>query len=366
MTTDMRLEHKGGARIARLANTLGNSTADLTITCDDLTGWPTGSTGPFFACIGRGTATEEKVLCLSRSGNVLTVYNSGGDNGRARDNTVITSHAINDTIEHIFTADEADRANAHIEATSGVHGRTGALVGTTDTQTLTGKTMSGASNTFSNIPQSAITGLVADLAAKIAASIVDAKGDLIVATAADTVARLAVGANDRYLRADSGEASGLEWAAPMWAAELVGSADPSAAASVTLEDVLFADHVTLIVYDLILSSSSSTLLARMSDGGVDASGANYNYGGYSAATGQTSAVVGFLNADGSQGTIHVARGNNAAKTRFMGVCASGIGAPVAAHQAAAHDVATAYPDLTLFPGAGTMTGRIRAYKIRNA
>lgn len=46
----------------------------------------------------------------------------------------------------------------------------------------------------------------------IAATIVDAKGDLIVATAADTVARKAVGANKRVLRANSAQSDGLEWA----------------------------------------------------------------------------------------------------------------------------------------------------------
>jgi hypothetical protein len=45
-------------------------------------------------------------------------------------------------------------------------------------------------------------------------TIVDAKGDLIAATAADTPARLAVGANDTILTADSSTATGLKWAAP--------------------------------------------------------------------------------------------------------------------------------------------------------
>jgi hypothetical protein len=50
--------------------------------------------------------------------------------------------------------------------------------------------------------------------AGIAKSIVDAKGDIIAATAADTVARLAVGANDQVLTADSSTATGLKWATP--------------------------------------------------------------------------------------------------------------------------------------------------------
>lgn len=45
----------------------------------------------------------------------------------------------------------------------------------------------------------------------IAATIVDAKGDIIAATAADTVARLAVGTNGQVLTAASGQATGLQW-----------------------------------------------------------------------------------------------------------------------------------------------------------
>jgi hypothetical protein len=43
-------------------------------------------------------------------------------------------------------------------------------------------------------------------------TIVDAKGDIIAATAADTVTRLAVGANGTVLKANSATATGLEWA----------------------------------------------------------------------------------------------------------------------------------------------------------
>lgn len=47
---------------------------------------------------------------------------------------------------------------------------------------------------------------------EIQKTIVDAKGDLIVGTANDTVARLGVGADASYLVADSTQATGLNWA----------------------------------------------------------------------------------------------------------------------------------------------------------
>jgi len=42
-------------------------------------------------------------------------------------------------------------------------------------------------------------------------TILDAKGDLIVATAADTPARLAVGSNNQTLLADSAQSTGVKW-----------------------------------------------------------------------------------------------------------------------------------------------------------
>jgi hypothetical protein len=46
------------------------------------------------------------------------------------------------------------------------------------------------------------------------ATAIDAKGDLVPGTGADTFARLAVGANGTVLTADSAETTGLKWATP--------------------------------------------------------------------------------------------------------------------------------------------------------
>jgi hypothetical protein len=71
----------------------------------------------------------------------------------------------------------------------------------------TGQVLSKASNTDMDF-----TWVATDDTNAIQNAIVDAKGDLIAATAADTPARLAVGTNGQVLTADSTAATGLAWA----------------------------------------------------------------------------------------------------------------------------------------------------------
>ncbi len=68
----------------------------------------------------------------------------------------------------------------------------------------TGQVLTKASNSDLDYSWSSVDPLV----------ILDAKGDLISATAADTPARLAVGTNGQVLTADSTASTGLKWATP--------------------------------------------------------------------------------------------------------------------------------------------------------
>jgi len=82
---------------------------------------------------------------------------------------------------------------------------------------------------------STLRGRVTDLEAdKVSKTIVDAKGDLIVGTAADTVSRLAVSAtNGHVLSADSTAATGLSWVAQSGGVSAVGGTGPISVSTVS-------------------------------------------------------------------------------------------------------------------------------------
>jgi hypothetical protein len=126
----MRREYRGGARRAQLTQAFGGTSIDLTIACDDLTNWPTGTGGrPFFIVVGRNTPTEEKILCSSRTGNTMTVFSDGLTNGRGADGTSIISHSNGEIVEHVFTARDADEANAFVNGGNANYYQTSAPTG---------------------------------------------------------------------------------------------------------------------------------------------------------------------------------------------------------------------------------------------
>lgn len=83
------------------------------------------------------------------------------------------------------------------------------------TETVTGaKTFTAAPVVpAAAFPEMAVANLTADLAGKVPTATVTTKGDLIAATGSAAVARLGAGANGQTLVADSTQATGLRWAA---------------------------------------------------------------------------------------------------------------------------------------------------------
>lgn len=83
----------------------------------------------------------------------------------------------------------------------------------TDGQFLKASSAAGTGLVWSSLAESDISTLATTLATKTDKATLTAKGDIYVATAASTPARLGVGADGQFLKAASGQATGLQWAA---------------------------------------------------------------------------------------------------------------------------------------------------------
>jgi hypothetical protein len=81
--------------------------------------------------------------------SMVTYMENGTINGANVTGTITVSSGV--TIDGIDISADAATQAAHIAATSGVHGVTGSVVGTSDTQTLTNKSIDADSNTITNI-----------------------------------------------------------------------------------------------------------------------------------------------------------------------------------------------------------------------
>jgi microcystin-dependent protein len=114
--------------------------------------------GNFYVAIDLGLATEEKVLCASRTGATITVAGSG----RGADGTAAVAHSAAATVHHVGTALDFDEANQTVKATLG------AIV---------------------------------------------AKGDLLSGSASQALTKTTVGSNNLLLVADSAQGGGMKWAA---------------------------------------------------------------------------------------------------------------------------------------------------------
>lgn len=179
----------------------GINSAVLTATLTDGTGWLTGSGGPFNVVLDPGTSSEEKILVTSRSGVTLTIA------ARAQDGTAAVAHSGNAVVRHcLFASDAQDGNKAAVETFSKIAAKGDLLTGggaLTNVKTALGT--SGQALTVDttqpggvkwvpnpvvhdhttsalggNIPETAVTNLVADLAAKVNDTGDTMTGDLLL------------------------------------------------------------------------------------------------------------------------------------------------------------------------------------------
>lgn len=114
-------------------------TADITAVATSMnvagvTGWP--SLYPYTLIIDRDTVNEEVVTVTARSGLTVTVT-------RGSDSTPAVTHTAGATVEHGVSARDFAESRTHEADSEAVHGLGlgSAVVGTTDSQTLSNKTL---------------------------------------------------------------------------------------------------------------------------------------------------------------------------------------------------------------------------------
>ena len=165
----------------------------------------------FTVVIDPDTVNEEVVFVTNVSGNTLTISRGQAGTGTAGVSGV--SHSAGATIRHSLTSSDLDF--------------------------------------FRNG--------VATADAAIAKAIVDAKGDLIAATAADTPARLAVGTNGQALTVDSSTATGLAWAT-ISSAPKIGQVVTTTTSSTTSTNSTTFSNVTNFNVTITPTLSTSKIL----------------------------------------------------------------------------------------------------------
>lgn len=118
------------AAATSLSSGIGSGTTSITV--GSVSGFP--GSYPYTLILDPDTVNEEVVSVTAGAGTTLTVT-------RGQDGTAAVAHSAAAVVKHGVSARDFDEPNAHVNASAAVHGLSGTVVGTTDTQTLTNKTL---------------------------------------------------------------------------------------------------------------------------------------------------------------------------------------------------------------------------------
>lgn len=115
----------------------GISSSDTSLSLSTVSGLP--ASFPYTLVIEPDSVNAEVVTCTALAGTIATVT-------RGQDGTTAVAHDAGSVVMHDHSARDFQEPQDHMVATV-AHGATGAVVGTTNAQTLTNKTVDLASNT---------------------------------------------------------------------------------------------------------------------------------------------------------------------------------------------------------------------------
>jgi hypothetical protein len=177
----------------------------------------------------------------------------------------------------------ADNASADIQGVTAGTGLTGG--GTSGTVTLDVDTttiqarVANVTDTEIGYLDGVSSAIQTQLNARITNALVDAKGDIIAATANDTPARLGVGANGTFLKANSATATGLEWgtvaAGANWTLVNSGGTGLSGTTT-TVSGISGADKILLVIQGGMSTNTTSPQIFLRLNGDTSS---NYSYSG---------------------------------------------------------------------------------------